>query len=680
MGFAAPTEDPVVVDGAWYRLTIAPGARVVRLDDLSGRPWADLRLLASIDTLDGPDETLGVTGPTVVRDVDTRSTRLTWTLASSRWASKRLILLATEGTIEVTVEVQGQGRVTDASILSGRSVVPGATGTVMSRAWFETLFSPSPSDPARVVQRATDPAVIGVVSGSEAGRGDWFFTPGPFCFAVNRAAADDPMTAPDGPWLGFGLVAAPGAAGFTGFTYRAVDRGFGFGLAYDGKLEIDGDWRSPALVLAPADDPYDAIDQHRQDLERRGVVVPASTTGSRRLTSSPAWWREPMFCGWGAQCGLARVDGLPMSAAPRYATEASYDAFLGVLATNGVVPGTVVIDDKWHRAYGTCEPDTAKWPDLRGWIAARHDAGQRVLLWYKAWDAEGVAAEACITNHAGSVLGLDPSNPAGEAAIRAAVARMLSPDGLDADGLKIDFTARTPSGVATRSHGGEWGVDLLRRLLDTMADEARGIQARCAARRADTQLDHRPGRRHDPAERRPSPRRSAGTRRPGGPDAVSRRGRKGSVSRASDRHGRLVRAGSRLVARIHRRQGGHRCPGPLLRNRSGPHRRGIRRERLRAASSDVGRVPPPRRPSTPAGALSRSFSPEAGYDTDVPADLHPTPDSRADVASDEPVRAVRSSRERDTRRPPTTSCSASTSVERSSPQASWPATAVCCPS
>ena len=53
-----------------------------------------------------------------------------------------------------------------------------------------------------------------------------------------------------------------------------------------------------------------------------------------------------------------------MSAAPRYATQASYDGFLGVLAANGVVPGTVVIDDKWHRAYGTCEPDTVKWPDL----------------------------------------------------------------------------------------------------------------------------------------------------------------------------------------------------------------------------------------------------------------------------------------------------------------------------
>ena len=57
-------------------------------------------------------------------------------------------------------------------------------------------------------------------------------------------------------------------------------------------------------------------------------------------------------------------------------------------------PGTVVIDDKWQSAYGTNEPDTGKWPDLKAWIAGRHARGQRVLLWWKAWDPEGLDGRA----------------------------------------------------------------------------------------------------------------------------------------------------------------------------------------------------------------------------------------------------------------------------------------------
>jgi hypothetical protein len=42
---------------------------------------------------------------------------------------------------------------------------------------------------------------------------------------------------------------------------------------------------------------------------------------------------------------------------------------------------------------------------------------------------------------------------------------LLGPDGLDADGLKIDFTARTPSGRALSHDGESWGIALLHELL-----------------------------------------------------------------------------------------------------------------------------------------------------------------------------------------------------------------------
>jgi hypothetical protein len=179
-----------------------------------------------------------------------------------------------------------------------------------------------------------------------------------------------------------------------------------------------------------------------------------------------------MFCGWGAQCADAAAEGLPMSAAAARATQASYDRWLRHLEDRGIVPGTIVIDDRWQASYGTNQPDAGKWPDLRRWIAARHDRGERVLLWYKAWDPEDLPSTACVRTTSGVAVGVDPTSPDGETAIRRSVRTMLGADGLGADGLKIDFTARTPSGRATMHRGPDWGIDLLRRLLEILADEA----------------------------------------------------------------------------------------------------------------------------------------------------------------------------------------------------------------
>ncbi|MEA2518743.1 MAG: hypothetical protein QOF49_823 [Chloroflexota bacterium] len=458
------------VEGSWYRLSGTVDGPVARLADADGRSWAELRLLASLDTRDGADETFTVTGPdpaTVVGGAAEAVTRLTWALTGSRWAAKRLVLDAAATTVTAYIEVEGRGALTEVSLLAGRVVQPRASGMLMSGAWFESVVSAAPADPSRIVQPASESSVIGVVSGAEPGRGRWFFTPAPFVVAAARAVATSPSDVPDGPWLVFAVDATAGNALFTEVAYRAMDRGFAFVLDYDGQTVVDGTWRSPPLVIATAPDPFTAVADQQRRLEH---VAPA------RRPATVGWWREPMFCGWGAQSALVAGRGLPMSAAPSVATAASYDAFLDHLEAHGVVPGTIVVDDKWQLTYGGNEPDAAKWPDLRGWIAARRRRRQRVLLWYKAWDPEGLPDEWCVRSAAGTAIAIDPTNPDAEAAIRQAVRTMIGPDGLDADGLKIDFTARTPSGRATVHHGPEWGVDLLGRLLGIVADEAHSLK------------------------------------------------------------------------------------------------------------------------------------------------------------------------------------------------------------
>ena len=496
---AAEDGDGWSVEGDWYRLSGTRDGLAASLDDRGdhgsgdGRRWADVRVLASIDTLTAIDETLAVAGPAIERGPALASgsgaaagsipiARLTWTLSSSIWPAKRLVIDAFPGTVAIHAEVDAVGMepapIREVSLLAGRAVLARSSGTLMSGRWFESVVSGSPREPGRIVRSAGESDAIGVVSGADPGRGRWFFTPGPFVYAVSRSAVSrsavaDEHVLPDGSWLWFGLAAEAGAAGFTEFAYRAEDRGFGFGLDYEGKTQATGRWQSPRLVIGRATDPYAAIAAWRGWLDEGGLL-PVADRGRRQ----PDWWRQPIFCGWGAQGALAREAGLPLGTAARYADQPSYDRFLDDLERMGVRPGTIVIDDKWQADYGTCEPDPDRWPDLAGWIADRHRDGRHVLLWYKAWDAAGLPADWCVRSAAGTALGIDPTNPDGEAAIRRAVRRMLAPapDGLDADGLKIDFTARTPSGIATEHHGGAWGVDLLRRLLDTVADEARRIK------------------------------------------------------------------------------------------------------------------------------------------------------------------------------------------------------------
>jgi hypothetical protein len=442
----------IVVEQARYRLEVEPDGLLARLTSPTGEQWLSLRLLSAFDTTEGPDETLAVEAPRPLRpgviEIERRSTR---------WEHASLRLVCTNDGVDVLAAVRGRGDLMDVHLLGGRSVIPGRpTGFMPSGSGLRTLFSPNPGDPSRLVRGAGESAVVGVSGDGQPGRGHWFFTPAPLSLWLTAADVDEPALVSEG-WLGVSLAAPVERLTFVQLAHIPADRGFSLRLDYEGHTRVDGEFEAPVVVLAPGvDDPYTGLWRHRDDLAARGHA-PAPVA-----REAPGWWSGPIFCGWGAQCHLARMNGTP---AAGLATQASYDRFLDHLEREGVVPATVVIDDKWQTAYGTNEPDPEKWPDLQGWIAGRHERGQHVLLWWKAWDPEGLARKLCIRNADGAPIAVDPTNPQTRAALTEIVARMLGPDGLDADGFKIDFTARTPSGSSLETHGPGWGIALLHELL-----------------------------------------------------------------------------------------------------------------------------------------------------------------------------------------------------------------------
>lgn len=503
MAKVAQIDGGLLVEAAAYRLRLPADRPFAVLEDAAGNRWAELFLGASLHAREGLDESARLEPPEAVQTAD--GVQVTVRAVSSHWQRKALVLQCREESLEARLEVAGAGRITDLHLFGGyySGALRFGSGFFLSGAGFRSVFNPEPWGSERRATAASEPTLIDVCgSGALPGRRHWIFTPAPFCYGLSRTpvsgagllrtgsvatdqggvdrSAGVAESAPDGtaagaepelpagPWAMMGLVVRPGEHQFTGFHYDGMEDGFALRLTYEGQTAVDGEFVSPGvLFLFDQPDPYTGLERYVAELARRGLVDLSQPAGR------PDWWHEPILCGWGAQCHLANLTG---ARAPELATQANYDRFLAALEARGVRPGIVVIDDKWSATYGTCEADPAKWPDLKAWIAGRHAAGQRVLLWWKAWDPEGLPAELCVTNAAGLPVAADPSNPAYEERLRRAVRLMLSPEGYDADGFKVDFSARTPSGPGLRRYGREWGVELLRRLLWILHDEAKRVK------------------------------------------------------------------------------------------------------------------------------------------------------------------------------------------------------------
>ena len=378
--------------------------------------------------------------------------RIEFARRSSLWERAVVTVECTEEQVELRAFVTGRGRLADVKLLALRSLLPDTPSGLLPSGYavgeVTRLYCANPAHPTGV-RPVHEPAVIGVTGDGEPGRHHWFFTPSPLYFAF---APDD-----ESEWIDLGIAAPVEELTFVEAAYAPRDGGFHLRLEYEGHTEVDGDFQAPAVVITPGvSDPLAGLRRHRDDLAVRGAA-PAVEERDR-----PEWWTAPIFCGWGEQFHLYETSGISAMA---QATQSNYDEFLAELERERLVPGTVVLDDKWQVAYGTNEPDPEKWPDLKGWIADRHARGQHVLLWWKAWDPEGFPPELCIRAPDGEPVAVDPSNPAAREALARQLTRLLSPDGLDADGLKIDFTARTPSGHALATHGAGWGIALLHELL-----------------------------------------------------------------------------------------------------------------------------------------------------------------------------------------------------------------------
>jgi hypothetical protein len=446
-------KDAIRVSASSYTLTCATDRPYIYLADVKGKKLAELFVLSSVHTLQGRDDTVRIdTWQTEQRDGEIV---LSLTTQSSLWRRKTYRFRCAETRFTYEIELEGEGHLTEALYFSGyySGQVRWGSGFFWSGQRFKKIFNPEPTVAESYRFNPSNSSGIDLAGVPLPGKAGWFFTPPPFCFVAQVGQR----------WMSMGVEAAAGENRFTQYQYHGQQGSFHLSLSYEGYTHVSGVYTLPALGFDFAADEYEALTQHVAALQCQGYV-------QERHAEKPNWWYEPIFCGWGTQCYAASIKG---GRAPDYARQLHYEESLATLEFNALTPGIVVLDDKWQNTYGANAADEAKWPNLRGFVDAQHAAGRKVLLWLKAWDPEGIPADECITNAAGLPLAVDPTNPAFERRFRETIRTMLSADGYDADGFKIDFTARIPTGPGARLYGDIWGLELMKRYLFIIYDEAK---------------------------------------------------------------------------------------------------------------------------------------------------------------------------------------------------------------
>jgi hypothetical protein len=433
-----------------YQLTFAEDRPYVYVDTGEGKRLMELFVLSGVNAVHQREDTLKI--ETWQKQAQSHATLFELKVKSSLWSSKTIRFFCRPERFTYIVEVEGQGDIFDVNYFGGyySGHVRWGSGFFYSGNTFKKGFNPEPDTQENYFFSPSAGSQINLTGVPLPGKADWFFTPPPFCFSFEHE---------DG-WIGMGLEASPGENQFTGYEYRGMGDAFYLQVPYEGHTHVEGCYTLPAIGFDFRKDPYDALQAH----------VEANCSWDIKKNNIPDWWYSPIFCGWGEQCYHASLE---KGHAPNYSRQELYVQFLQTLKKNQIFPGIVVLDDKWQLTYGENQADPQKWPDIKGFIQNQHNAGQKVLLWLKAWDPEGLPVAECVTNAAGVPVAFDPSNPRFEKRLRESVRKMISEDGYNADGFKIDFTARIPSGPDLKAYGKIWGLELLKAYLRILYEEAK---------------------------------------------------------------------------------------------------------------------------------------------------------------------------------------------------------------
>ena len=322
------------------------------------------------------------------------------------------------------------------------------------------------------------------MNNSETGRSA-FFAPYPLCYVFNMEDCDK--------MLGISLIANAGEYNFNNFFYNYNDKHISFSIDYSEYTEINGEYNLPDIVFFEGNDRFDILKKYSDFHYENGYVKKAN-----HIVYD--WWKESSLCGWGDQWIIAASNSETNNAAwdedavaenakkqnnvmttfdkaISISNEKTYRNIIKKTEEKNIEYGTLIIDCKWQKAFGTMEVDSSKWPDIRSFIDEMHKKGKKVLLWLNFWSVEGLPLDECITKE-GKALYADPTSPKYIERIDKIMNYLLSDNDscCNADGFKIDFVEFPKEKALSIYEKDIFGIELIKKRAEIIYKSAKKVK------------------------------------------------------------------------------------------------------------------------------------------------------------------------------------------------------------
>ena len=357
------------------------------------------------------------------------------TAASSLWTRREFHWRFYADHLEFDQTAEGTGKLGRCYFFSngrpgrwdkGLSAGGAANSTLMA----DRYWSPSPNHANQWEFTIAEPQTLGFGSNARQGSEDDFrpaqmtdlFSPPPLMLAFHR----------DGEWASVGVGTRPGQYLFPALEYSGSRyAGAAWWVDYLGYQTMTngpgGEFHSPVVAIHFAYSALDTLVRYTDWLRQGGF-------GTEPRYPDVAWHHLPVFCGWAEQT----THSVPYDRAPNAeSTQKNYEAWVAELERRNLPIGTIIIDDKWQKGYGSFDIDLEKWPDLKGFVAAQHARRRHVLLWVPMAHTDRLPDAFCAHDEQHKCIAPDLGNAAYETFLRAQIRYLVETVGVD--GFKEDW-------------------------------------------------------------------------------------------------------------------------------------------------------------------------------------------------------------------------------------------------